>query len=327
MNVGLDLGYSRTKAVYPGGMVDFASVVGSPDHARFSLNGHGRGIILTTPRHVAVGDVAVEQSRYLERREDRGWITSEAYHDLTLAALTEVTQATHVDLTVVSGLPIAFYERDKDTLRARLLGTHQVNRDGRRGQSFTVTEARVIPQGFGALLSVVLDDQGRIIKPDLADAKIGLVDVGGKTTNLLSVNHLSEVGHETASVNAGAWDVARSVQRWIEDHCPGLEMRDHDLIKAIMARRTRYYGDIVDLGPAIDQAARPLSDQVIASATQLWNGGAQLDTILIAGGGAHLIGPYLSRHFRHAHVIDGDPVYANALGYYRFSQRLGQGHG
>ena len=110
--------------------------------------------------------------------------------------------------------------------------------------------------------------------------------------------------------------------RWAADNCPNLELRDHNLIEAIQARELRYYGERVDLGPVVDGAARPLADQVIASATQLWNGGAGLDAIYIAGGGAHLVGPHIAGHFRHAHVIEGDPVFSNALGYWRFSRRL-----
>ena len=178
------------------------------------------------------------------------------------------------------------------------------------------------PQGFGALLSTCLDDRGTIVAPEVANGKVGVIDVGGKTTNLLSVNRLSEVGRETASVNAGAWDAARAVQRYLANECPDLELRDHELIQAIQARQVKYFGEPIDLAEIIDSAIGPLADQVIAQATQLWNGAASLDMILVAGGGAHLIDAHVRRHFRHAHMIDGDPVYANALGYWRFSQRL-----
>jgi len=323
MNVGIDIGYSRTKAVGNGRAAGFASVVGTPDRGRFSLNGASPGIELVSPRAVLVGDQAVIQSRHLERREDRGWIESAAYHDLLLAALSSLTEAS-AKMVVVSGLPIQFYERDRRALQERLLGVHPLQRAGRRAQRFEVVTARVIPQGFGALLSVCLDDRGHIVDADLGNGRIGVIDVGGKTTNLLSVSQLSEVGRETASVPTGAWDVARAVQRWLADNCPGLELRDHEVIAAMMARETRYYGERVDLGAVVDGAVSPLADQVVAQATQLWNGAAGLDAVLIAGGGAHLVGSHVRRQFRHARVIAVDPVMANAVGYWRFSQRLGK---
>jgi hypothetical protein len=327
MNAGIDIGYSRTKAVYDRGRFDFASLTGTPERARFSLNGAGQGIYLTEPRPRLVGDLAVVQSRHIARREDRAWIEGEEYHDLILAAFSEMTTATHCELVVVSGLPVQFYERDKVTLRDRLLGEHRVRRDGegRRAQTFTVVQATIIPQGFGALISVCLDDRGNIVQGDLANGRVGLIDVGGKTTNLLSVNRLAEVGRETASVNSGAWDVARAIERWLADNYPDLNLRDHELIEAIKARAIKYKGRLVDLGPVIDEATAPLANQVIAEATQLWNGAASLDVIFCAGGGAHLVGAHIQRHFDHAQIVGGDPAYANALGYWRFAQRISRG--
>ncbi len=323
MNVGIDIGYSSVKAVVGHRRISFPSVVGTPDRARFSLNGHAADIVLDLPDGSwLVGQGAVEQSRFLNRREDRAWIESDEYYRLVLAVLTEVTTATVVDLLVVTGLPVAFYS-DKATLRDRFLGEHRATREGRRSQVFRVVDCRVIPQPFGALLAEALDDRGRIVDQDLATGAVGVVDVGGKTTNLLSVNRLAEIARETASVNVGAWDVARVVHDYLTEQCPNLELRDHQVVEAIIARQVKYYGQPVDLSPVVDEALEPMADQVIAQATQLWNSGASLDAILVSGGGALLLGPYLKRHFRHARIVN-DPVFANALGYWRFAQRLGQ---
>ena len=323
MNTGVDLGYSSTKVVSGNRRFSFPSVVGTPDRARFSLGDENGEIVLTLPNDGTwlVGQGAIEQSRFLKRREDRAWIESDEYYRLFLASLTELTTATLADLVVVTGLPVAFYS-DKAVLRDRFLGEHRATREGRRAQVFRVSECRVIPQPFGTLLSVALDNQGRIADQELATGAVGVVDVGGKTTNLLSVNRLAEIGRETASVNVGAWDVVRAVRDYLTDHCPNLELRDHQVIDAIIARGTKYYGDPVDLEPVVDAALEPMADQVIAQATQLWNGGASLDAVLVAGGGALLLGPYLKRHFRHARVVS-DPVFANATGFWKFAQRLG----
>lgn len=321
MNIGMDLGYSAVKAVSDNRRVTFPSVVGTPDKARFSFSNDGAGIILTSPAHVLVGQEAVAQSRFLNRREDRSWIKSDEYYHLALAALTELTKATVAELRIVTGLPVAFYS-DKAILRGLLMGEHRATREGRRAQVFKVTDCRVIPQPFGALLAQALDDRGNVTDRDLAMGNVGVVDVGGKTTNLLSVNRLAEIGRETASVNVGAWDVVRAVRGWLADHCPNLDRRDHQVIDAIIARQMKYYGEPQDLGPVVDAALEPMAAQVIAQATQLWNGGAGLDAVLVSGGGALLLGPYIKGHFPHARVVE-EPIFANALGYYRFAQHLG----
>lgn len=320
MQVGLDVGYNATKAVSGKRRVCFPSVVGSPDRARFAVGDQAEAVVLIEPAHVLVGDQAVLQSRFVNRREDRQWVESPEWYTLALAALTELTSATRADLQITTGLPVAFYS-DKAIVRDRLLGEHRVQREGRHAQVLRVTDCRVVPQPFGCLLSEALDTQGRIIDNGLATGAVGVIDCGGKTTNLLSVNRLAEIGRETASVNVGAWDVVRAVRRWLADNCPNLELRDHQVADAIIAREVRYYGEPVDLAAVIDAALQPMADQVIAEATQLWNGGAGLDAILVSGGGAHLLGRFIKAHFRHARIVS-EPVFANALGYWKFARRV-----
>jgi PRTRC genetic system protein D len=322
MNVGIDIGYSATKVKGPGEPASFPSIVGTPERARFSLDGHIDDIVLDLPDgRWLVGQGAVEQSRFASRREDRGWIESNEYYRLMLAAFTQLTAATACDMVVVSGLPVAFYD-DRATLRDRFLGQHRATREGRRAQLFRVTQCRIIPQPFGALLAAALDDRGHIVDDDLATGAVGVIDVGGKTTNLLSVNRLSEIATETASVNVGAWDATRAVADFLASRCPNLELKDHRLMEAIIARQVKYYGEPIDLSEPVDAILEPMAEQVISQATQLWNGGASLDAILVAGGGALLLGPAIQRHFRHARTVY-DPVYANVVGYWRFAQRLG----
>lgn len=323
MNVGIDLGYSAVKLVAGQRRRSFPSIVGTPEVARFALGEQEDLIVLTAPDHVLVGQGAMSQSRFVNRREDRRWIESAEYYHLFLAALTEVSTATAADLVLVTGLPVAFYA-DRTVLHNRLMGTHKITRQGRHAQTFRVNECRVIPQPFGALLAAALDDRGRVADQDLATGSVGVIDIGGKTTNLLSVRRLAEIGRETESVSVGAWDVVRAVRSYLADHCPNLELRDHQVVEAIVARRVRYYGQPVELGPVVSAVLEPMAGQVIAQATQLWNGGASLDAILVAGGGALLLGPSVKAHFRHARVVAG-PVFANAEGYWKLAQRLGSG--
>ena len=201
------------------------------------------------------------------------------------------------------------------------MGEHRVQREGRRAQVFKTIECRVIPQPFGAPLSRSLDDRGRIIDKELATGSIGVIDVGGKTTNLLRVKRLSEIGRETASVNVGVWEAARVVRDYLHDHCPDLELRDHEVLDALKHRQVKYYGEALDLADVIQKVLAAMAEQVISEATQIWHGAAGLDAILVTGGGALLLGSDIKAHFRHARVVS-DPVFANALGFWRFAQRL-----
>jgi plasmid segregation protein ParM len=323
LNIGIDIGYSAVKAVSGERRVTLPSIVGTPDLARFGLS-EGQEIVLETANGpVLVGQGAVEQSRFVNRREDRAWIESDEYYTLFLASLSELSSATSIDVTLVTGLPVAFYS-DHDHLASILRGEHHVARSGagRRAQLIRVLDCRVIPQPFGALLSAALDDRGRIVNDDLT-GRVGVIDIGGKTTNILSVSRLRELARETASLSLGGWDVVRAVREALAVRCPGLDLRDHQLVAAVAARQVSYYGEPVDLGPVVEAILEPLAEQIIAQATQLWNGGAALDAILVAGGGALLLGERICRHpnFRHARLVD-DPIFANAIGYWKLAMRI-----
>jgi hypothetical protein len=266
-----------------------------------------------------VGQGAARQSRHIKRREDRNWIESSEWYHLFLAALTELTTAS-VDVTLVTGLPVAFYG-DKTKLQNILVGEHQAQRQGRARQTFNVTACRVVPQPFGALLSECVNNAGSIVQKP---GDVGVIDVGGKTTNLLSVRGFEEIARQTSSVNVGAWDVARAVRTHLADRCPDLDLRDDALMAAVQTGAVKYYGEQVNLDGAVSGQLDEMAAQVVAEATQLWNGGAGLDYILVTGGGALLLGDRLARHFPHLRVV-GEPVWANALGYWRFAQYVGRG--
>lgn len=323
MYTGIDIGYNATKAVNEHRRTTFPSVVGTPDRANFAINGNSlAALVLAAPTHALVGEEAVHQSRFLNRREDRRWIESEEWLTLFYAALTELTSATSVDIDLVTGLPVAFYS-DKAHVQERILGEHRIQREGRRGQLLRVTNARVIPQPFGSLLAEVLDEHGQIQRSDLAHAAVGIIDIGGKTCNLLSVNRLSEIGRETASVNVGGWTVVRAVRQWLTQAYPGLDdLRDHQLAAAIQARSINYYGEpVADFASVVDDLTADLAGQILGEASHLWNGGATLDAIRLTGGGALLLGTHIQRHWPHAQVV-AEPVYGNALGYWKLARRL-----
>lgn len=321
---GFDIGYNDTKVKARERLVRFASAIGTPDKARFSLNGASEhAIILTSPVNVMVGEEAVNQSRFLNRREDRRWIESQDWLTLFLAAVTELTPAS-VQLDLVTGLPVAYYD-DKEKAVERLIGEHRVQREGRNAQTVTVRNVRCIPQPFGTLLAEVLNDDGQIINPTLARGNIGVIDIGGKTCNLLSVNKLTEIARETASVNVGGWTLVRAVRDWLSREQPGLDdLRDHQIAEAIKARSIRAYGETVTAFPqVIAEMGAELAAQIIAQASQLWNGAAILDAILVTGGGALLLGDAIKAHWKHARIVS-DPVFANATGYYRLARRIYQ---
>lgn len=326
MNTGLNIGYSHTKAIanVNGDLrqVHFPSVVGSPDEVHwspgFGQNGV-RSIRLVEPEPVLIGEEAILQSRFLNRREDRSWVTSREWYLLALAALSELTRVS-TTISVVTGLPVAYFN-DRDAVQAALTGTHRVQQDGRNAQTLTIDKVAVIPEPYGTLFDLLWDNRGQVADASIATGFFGIIDCGGKTTNLLTVNRCHEIGRNTTSIPVGVWDAVRAMRAHLEDYCAGLELRDHQVVQALIDRKVRYRGDDVDLRHATATILAELAGQIAGQVTQIWSGMANMDAVLITGGGALLFGPALTARvdFTQTRIVR-DPVFANARGFWKYAQ-------
>jgi plasmid segregation protein ParM len=323
--LGIDIGYSAVKACSaPGHVVEFPSVVGTPDTARFSMESGAADLISISGHEMLVGADAVLQSRMLQRREDRYWYSTREYTALYYKALT-ASSFEDQEMYVVSGLPVAFYD-DRKQLHDMLLGHHTFTTQETTVHNYRVAKCTVIPQPFGTVLAQVLGWTGDIQNAQLAQGAVGVVDCGGKTTNLLHCVKMSEIARATGSVNAGAWDAVRAMRTLLEVKYPKLELRDHDIIQAMAQGFVKMYGDEVDILAMTTTVVNPLADQIIAQCTQLWGSGADLDTVLVTGGGALLFGSHIENAYQHAVIVD-NPVQANAVGYYKLAVRKVVQHG
>jgi len=318
-NSGIDLGYSETKIACDLGTRSFPSVVGTADMSRFKAAGTDstKTIKISDDGTWMYGYDAVMQSRVLQRREDRNWIFSKEYYRIFLAALSESTRES-CDMSIVSGLPVTFYD-DKDKLSEILLGEHAfVNSRGNK-ISVNIISAKVVPQPFGTILNEVFSDDGNIANAQFAALTVGVVDIGSKTTNLLSCTKLAENRAKTSGVSLGGWDAVRDLRTRFESRFPDLELRDHQIADCIKTGTVKYYGKALDIADEVSSVLSPIAETIASQMTTLWGAGAELDKILITGGGALLVGEYITSQFRHAEIV-ANPVYSNVEGYYKFSK-------
>lgn len=322
MDIGFDGGFHAIKAVSGDRRVQFPSVVSRPAQALFSFN-PGQSIIIDTAfGHYLIGADAVRQGQGA-RKETADWVHSDAWLAMFYAACTELTSATQAALNVVAGLPLSDFARHKTALRDRLLGTHTLTRQGRRGQTFRIESVRVVPQAWGAVLSMLLDARGRVVRPELATARLAVIDIGGHTVNYLAVDGLSDVPSETRSTERGAWTVMRAVRDFFDAEHPGLSrLRDHQVMQAIREGQVYDAGQQIDLGPVVNPLLDDIGQEIVDTAAQYWGGGAAtFQQVIVCGGGAHLWGRRVQRAFRHTTVLD-EPQFANAQGFHCFAAHL-----
>lgn len=326
INIGLDIGYSSTKCKFPMGMFRVLSVIGSPNYSEFGISSASENVITTKDGTFLVGDTAVAHSRNVFRREDRNWIESDTYYALMVYAIAralrgcEGTEYETSSVNVVTGLPISYFSNDSKKLIDVMKqngGLHEYELSDGVKRTLFIDKVRVVPQPFGTIFSFAIDDNGNII-PEVAGGRTGVIDIGGKTTNILSTIDMSEKTREATSVNVGGWDATRMLRDYIVQKYPDIEMRDQELEQIMMTNTIMYYGEQYDLTDIVQSVANSIASQIKSEITQRWGSVASFDRIFITGGGANLIGEQLAKDMPQSSIVK-NPVLANSGGYYKYA--------
>lgn len=329
MNVGIDIGYSSTKVVSSDTRKSFQSIIGSSDTPRFNLSQNTEGTISFTANtrlklngeKFVFGNVAIDQSISTTRREDRNWIRTQDYYKLLIASLWLLydTPRNNAVFNVCTGLPVMYFT-DKPLLIDLFTGKHTFSFNDEPEIDITIENVRVIPQPFGTAFDVCLSEDGNISDSIIATGNIGIVDIGGKTTNILSIKKLGENPKETTGINVGGWDAIRALGVILRSKFPDLELRDIDIAQALVDKYVFYFGEKHLILGDIEQVSTIIAHQIEAEITRIWGTGAKMDKIIFTGGGSILVGQYFTSLYKNA-VVVSDNIYANANGYLKFANR------
>ncbi len=319
--VGIDVGYGYTKVVTDAnGMILpllFPSVIGVYEDGIVveGLKTTERDGVTVNGQRFLIGESARRHaSRLLDGRHE-GWIDSISYRALLTHALS-CADCNALNLTIVTGLPVNFYRTGKDkliNLVREIVGKYCVN--------LTV---KVIPQPLGSFFNLLFDETGKVKDSGLAAGKIGVLDVGFYTTDLITVSELDLVERQIDSFENGVSTALASIAKDIET-AYGLRPDIHKTEEAVSRGYIKAFGLQKDIGQAVEQRFGELAKDIEGKAKTIWKSAADIDRVLLTGGGAALLKGHLNL-YRHAVVVD-DAQFANARGYYKFGRRLSDANG
>jgi plasmid segregation protein ParM len=330
MIVGLDVGFGYTKRVTAGGTDVFPSVVGEwrPGGFRLGarLDGAGRadGIEAVTVdgRSYAVGERALRLAHRRFIGLSRQWVDGAAFRVLALTALVRTLERPEDTVTLVTGLPVEDVEPHGGTLRRQLEGDHEIRLEpGGRAWRVTIGRVHVLPQPLGTVLAQLLDPSGQLAGPEGLHARIGVLDVGFRTTDYFTLDGLEVVPALCLTRNSGMVDLLLDLGREVYRRW-GVEVDPHALDEPLLRGTLQIGGESVTLsailGPWLDRHA----EAILAHARMLWGDGARgLTRLWVTGGGGALLGSRLQALAPHVEIARHARL-QNAVGYFRYGQRL-----
>ncbi|MCP4020352.1 MAG: ParM/StbA family protein, partial [Desulfobacteraceae bacterium] len=189
--VGIDVGFGFTKAYNGTNSVIFKSLIG--DAADIQFQSAMSDESSTSNLHITLedksyflGSYAELQSNIREFTLDQDKLLTDFVKILAVSAAGICTD-TSGPINVVSGLPVGYMKRDSKKLREMVKGVHEVIFHNQKGEKIPrrvhIEKVHIIPQPIGSIFNLIFDDQGKIKDRSLATQKIGVVDIGFKTTD------------------------------------------------------------------------------------------------------------------------------------------------
>jgi len=325
--LAIDIGYGYTKGLTARGRVLIPSLVGPAEAIRFEsdvIAENGKGIALeVNGRAFFVGEQAEVQSASRSQTLDVTRTGSTEQKALFYAIVSELVPTNVDQVAIVTGLPVGDYDdRNKAVLREMLTGKHEVKQQGKRARRFEVSNTYTMPQAFGSLFALVLDRRGKLIDGDLANGRVGLVDVGTHTTNFILVDRLRYVEVGSDSITTGMAELLQKLAKDLKreyDLDWSLQLGKIDL--AVRARAVEVYGAPVNIAGLVHPHLEALADTIVSKARTLWGPAADLRAIILTGGGSHELAPYVRQAYVHTRTVGGDPQFANCVGYLRAGLR------
>lgn len=262
-----------------------------------------------------MGTLAVRQSRIAYRSLS---VMRDEGNDLLVLFLTALSLFCHepnTTFSVVTGLPPGRMHLADEFIRS-VRGDHRVVRFRAADAEellLRVDRVTVVPQPLGTYWSQVLDTRGQLVEqPATAEGRVGIIDIGFRTTDLVTVEGGEYVPEQSRTVPTGLSAAYGAVAAGLLREY-GIERENHALDEAIISGDIGVSGRRVDITGLREQAFEQLATKVLVEIRSTWQV-ADYDALWFTGGGGHALQRYLVPQFPQASLI-ADPLTANSRGY------------
>lgn len=177
----------------------------------------------------------------------------------------------------------------------------------------------VLPQAVGPFYALALTAEGKDCDPAAFDPgdQYAIVEIGQYTTDMVMLSEAVPLDHSYASCD-GMYSAATAIMRKIH----ATTKVSLDLPKATKVLETGFYrrfGQDTSAQSEIAEATSTLASGILGRARVVF--GDEIHScrnVLVAGGGAELVGPHLQREWTHVRILD-NPRFAVAEGFSRFA--------
>ncbi len=332
--LGIDIGFGFTKATNGKDTFIFKSIFGEDadiqfwadfgkdtptDHIHVTIDG----------KSYFIGDLAEQQSSVLHFTLDQEKLITDFVKilALTVAGLfLDKSVPINVPVNLVSGLPIGFFKQNHKRFNDLLSGHHRITYHSHDGHETTkelyINKVRMLPQPLGSVLNLIMDNKGRITNKELANQKIGVVDIGFRTTDFTILDHLRYIDRGSRTMETGISKGFSVIANKLREKC-GVNVELYRLYNAAEAGSIKMRGHGFNFAKIRDQVYSQLATSIANDIDRLWADDWDIDAIVLTGGGCRELAEYLHPQIT-GNILPVDPSIDprlnNVLGYIKYGQ-------
>jgi plasmid segregation protein ParM len=332
--LGIDIGFGFTKATNGNDTLIFKSLFGDAadiqfwtdlgednptDHIHVTIDG----------KSYFIGDLAEQQSSVMHFTLDQEKLITEFVKVLSLTAAGMFLQknaSINVPINVVSGLPIGYFKQNHERFNELLTGHHTItyhSHDGREtNKALYINKVRMLPQPMGSILNLLMDDNGTIFDKDLASQKVGVVDIGFRTTDFIILDRLRYINRGSRTIDAGISKGFSVIANKLREKA-GVSVELYRLYRAAETGSIKMRGHGFAFSKIRDQVYSQLAGTIANEIDRLWADDWDIDTIILSGGGCRELAQYLEPLIVGNVIpvdLSRDPRLNNVLGYMKYGR-------
>lgn len=219
------------------------------------------------------------------------------------------------EIQVATSIPLNdYYKRDMKANKARKVKTVSLPVQSFDYTPLATMEAKiVVPEGLAGWIDMCYDYAGQQL-PGVPVGQVGLVDIGGRTTDICVVEGLNVYGDTVETVRRGYLDVFDDINQMINNKYPDTKKFPvNTLDKALKTKQLEIEtGKIIDISDEVQLALNTFTNGIMRDVNRQLGGDRQLAGTCFFGGGVEHIKDVIKE--RPLTFIPEDPQFANARG-------------
>lgn len=233
------------------------------------------------------------------------------------------------NVVIATGLPVSYYylangRKDDALIQAKVANLSKGVTCGTKLVANIVRNV-VATEAIAAYIDQLMDMQGNPTEEysALRDAMIGVIDIGGKTTDCAVVFPGGEQvdADRSGSSDTGVLLLNDAVESRLRTMFDLDNVPPRMVEGAITKGMVRIAGDEKNVGDIVLAEKERLAEQIMSGVRTKIGSGKDLDAVLFVGGGAIVMRDQLAKHFPHSRFPER-PEFANARGMFKIAKHI-----